>query len=156
MLDSFRENSLINVKMDESIVESDSAIEEQSEASGTPVLISDQSSMPPPPVPKKKGRPAGSQDKAPRKKPLVKVRIEPIMREAVITEPIATEPAPKVTPPPEHHSEIVPEIHEEPPSPMSLYKRFTRDAIHMRNFMKEQQREKAGETYVNKLHMMPV
>ena len=147
---------MINVKLDEPIVEPDSTLEEQGEASGATVDISDHSSMPPPSAPKKKGRPAGSQDKAPRKKPVVKVRIEPIIHEAVITEPITTEPAPRVTPA-EQHSEIVPEIHEEePPSPMSLYKRYTRDALHIQNYMKEQKREKAGQSYVNKLHMMPV
>ena len=74
------------------------------------------------PLPKKRGRPAGSKDKAPRQK-TVRVKVEPLVKEPAQQQ--QQEPAKPEEPKPEHESPkkpepiIEPEI-EEPPSPRSL------------------------------------
>jgi len=140
--------------MSEKIVEPTSnepAVVEQSEASNeTPA---EPEAIPPPAaVPKKKGRPAGSKDKAPRKK--VQVRIEPIVSQQpeqqtqTAVEEVRQEPPP---PPPEPVVEM-----EEPPSPKSMRIKHTREVLHWRGLELEEHKKKVGEKVFNSLHMMPV
>ena len=71
--------------------------------------------MPPPPVPKKKGRPAGARDKTPRK-PVVRVKIEPLAPEPQKEHPVEIEEAPKKSEP-QSKDHTPPKVRDIDPSP---------------------------------------
>ena len=111
----------------------------------------------PSPVPKKRGRPAGSKDRAPRaSKP--RVRSEPIPQQATeqAAEP-AAEPAaqavrdskPLPTPAP-----APPET--EPPSPRTLYRQTSQQLLTLRDLVNTQKTVLAADKYTTRLSNWPV
>ena len=91
---------------------------------------------------KKKGRPAGAKDKAPRKKKIVIV-------EDPIHVPVQMEPRRKTEEPPEV-PRPVPE--PEPPSPRTMYRAATRHVMHAQNQKIDARRTQIQQTYTQKLH----
>ena len=91
---------------------------------------------------KKKGRPAGAKDKAPRKKKIVIV-------EEPIHVPVPREPRRKTEEPPEV-PRPVPE--PEPPSPRTMYRAATRHVMHAQNQKIDARRTQIQQTYTQKLH----
>ena len=90
---------------------------------------------------KKKGRPAGAKDKAPRKKNIVIV-------EEPIHVPVPREPRQKKEDTPE-----VPKAPEpEPPSPRTIYRAATRHVMHAQNQKIDARRTQIQQTYTQKLH----
>ena len=79
---------------------------------------------PPDPEPKKRGRPHGAKDIVKRtRKPVVKLRVEPVVREPPATEPVATLPKePRVQPQAPMPAPITFEA-PEPESPRTLFRR---------------------------------
>ena len=93
---------------------------------------------------KKKGRPAGAKDKAPRKKKIVIV-------EEPIHVPVPREPRQKAAEPPEVPRPVpVPE--PEPPSPRTIYRAATRHVMHAQNQKIDARRTQIQQTYTQKLH----
>ena len=92
---------------------------------------------------KKKGRPAGAKDKAPRKKKIVIV-------EEPIHVPVPREPRPKAAEPPEVPR--APEPQPEPPSPRTIYRAATRHVMHAENQKIDARRTQIQQTYTQKLH----
>ena len=107
-------------------------------------------------APKKKGRPAGAKDKAPRaKKPRV----------VVVEEPLEPPPKPQTQPPadlpaaPPRHIEkqtvqVAPEIHEppEPPSPRTVMREASRHILELKRLESSARRTHLGELYGSRLH----
>ena len=91
---------------------------------------------------KKKGRPAGAKDKAPRKKKIV-----------IVEEPLHVpprEPRRKAEEPPEV---LRAPVHEpEPPSPRTIYRAATRHVMHAQNQKIDARRTQIQQTYTQKLH----
>ena len=109
-----------------------------------------------PPAPKQKrspGRPVGAKDKAPRKKPVRKIVVEPLEPQSLGPEPKSVEPpsapvAAPVTPEPEPYQ-------PEPPSPGTL-KRYHRDALfHAERLEREEKRRRIQESIFSRLHVFP-
>ena len=92
---------------------------------------------------KKKGRPAGAKDKAPRKKKIVIV-------EEPIHVPVPREPRQKAVGPPEVPR--APEPQPEPPSPRTIYRAATRHVMHAQNQKIDARRTQIQQTYTQKLH----
>ena len=93
---------------------------------------------------KKKGRPAGAKDKAPRKKKIVIV-------EEPLHVPVPREPRQKTQEPPEVPMPVpVPE--PEPPSPRTMYRAATRHVMHAQNQKIDARRTQIQQTYTQKLH----
>jgi hypothetical protein len=89
-------------------------------------------------VPVKKGRPAGSKDKAPRKKTIVEQPLpgpEPVLPVA----PVATPPPPEP---------------EEQPSPRVLLRQAAENIVHLRQLTKAKHKTKLQEAYTAKLHSL--
>ena len=116
--------------------------------------VAEATSMPPP-APKKKGRPTGSKDAAPRtrRKP-VEVRIEPLEAPEPPPPPRASTPRParpeileKEAPPP-------PEI-EEPPSPRTMLRETSRHLMQLRNIVHQNKKSSMGDAYAQKLVKWP-
>ena len=97
--------------------------------------------------PKRRGRPAGSKDRAPRTK--LRVKVEPI------PQPEPTAPAPLVdlpdrsTPPERPPS-------PEPPSPRTLFRQTSAHLLNLRDVMNSQKRASAADRYTSRLHAWPV
>ena len=94
---------------------------------------------------KKKGRPAGAKDKAPRKKKIVIV-------EEPIHVPVPREPRRKTEEPPEVPRAPVPAPEPEPPSPRTMYRAATRHVMHAQNQKIDARRTQIQQTYTQKLH----
>ena len=91
---------------------------------------------------KKKGRPAGAKDKAPRKKKIV-----------IVEEPLHVpprEPRRKAEEPPEVPRAPVPE--PEPPSPRTIYRAATRHVMQAQHQKIDARRTQIQQTYIQKLH----
>ena len=91
---------------------------------------------------KKKGRPAGAKDKAPRKKKIV-----------IVEEPLHVpprEPRRKAEELPEVPRAPVPE--PEPPSPRTIYRAATRHVMHAQSQKIDARRTQIQQTYIQKLH----
>jgi len=112
-------------------------------------------------APKKKGRPAGAKDKAPRaKKPRVVVVEEPLESPAKTqTQPPASLPAA----PPRHIEthraggqtvQVAPEIHEPPapPSPRTVMREASRHILELKRLESSARRTHLGELYGSRLH----
>ena len=96
----------------------------------------------------KRGRPAGSKDKAPRRK----VRVEPITQEEEPPPPAAK---PKAAPPPvQEQPQRQPPSPERtpPPSPRTLYRQTSAHLVTLRDALRDQRRGKVAEQYTSKLH----
>ena len=107
-------------------------------------------------APKKKGRPAGAKDKAPRaKKPRVVVVEEPLespMRSAEASAP------PEIPSPPRHVEkqtvQVAPEIHEPPapPSPRTVMREASRHILELKRLESSARRTHLAELYGSRLH----
>ena len=100
----------------------------------------------------KRGRPAGSKDRAPRRK----VKVEPIPA------PVEEEPP---TPPPQPAAKpkaaqrVVRETRPpspEPASPRTLFRQTSEHLVNLRDVMNNQKRASAAERYTSRLHAWPV
>jgi len=115
-------------------------------------------------APKKKGRPAGAKDKAPRaKKPRVVVVEEPLEAPPVKTQsaggqtessqpPAILPAAPLETPRAAVH--VAPEIHEPPapPSPRTVMREASRHILELKRLESSARRTHLGELYGSRLH----
>jgi len=115
-------------------------------------------------APKKKGRPAGAKDKAPRaKKPRVVVVEEPLEAPPVKTQsaggqtessqpPASLPAAPLETPRTAVH--VAPEIHEPtaPPSPRTVMREASRHILELKRLESSARRTHLGELYGSRLH----
>ena len=113
-----------------------------------------------PPAPKKKGRPAGAKDKAPRaKKPRVVVVEEPLE----VPQKKTTESAPPDRPdaPASTHrtggqtAQVAPEIYEPsaPPSPRTVMREASRHILELKRLESSARRTHLGELYGSRLHI---
>jgi len=114
-----------------------------------------------PPALKKKGRPAGAKDKAPRtKKPRVVVVEEPLESQ---TRSTATSAPPDIPAPPMHvethraggqTAQVPPEIHEPPapPSPRTVMHEASRHILELKRLESSARRTHLGELYGSRLH----
>ena len=105
-------------------------------------------------APKKKGRPAGAKDKAPRaKKPRVVVVEEPleapVRKQTVSSQPPADLPAAPLETP-----RAAPEIHEPPapPSPRTVLREASRHILELKRLESSARRTHLGELYAGRLH----
>jgi hypothetical protein len=110
-------------------------------------------------APKKKGRPAGAKDKAPRaKKPRVVVVEEPLEAPPVKKQTESSQPpailpaAPLETPRAAVH--VAPEIHEPPapPSPRTVMREASRHILELKRLESSARRTHLGELYGSRLH----
>ena len=106
-------------------------------------------------APKKKGRPAGAKDKAPRaKKPRVVVVEEPLEAPPVKTQtqpPADLPAAPLETPRAGRTVQVAPEIHE-PPSPRTVMREASRHILELKRLESSARRTYLGELYGSRLH----
>jgi hypothetical protein len=114
----------------------------------------------PAPEPKKRGRPKGSPDKAPRKKKTV-IIVEPVSPEIEEAAPAPTppEPTPKARP-----AKRAPEIEEglasveqvrEQHSPRSLYREAARHVLYSRGQQLDERRNTLRQMFASKLVAWP-
>ena len=105
---------------------------------------------------KKKGRPAGAKDKAPRaKKPRVVVVEEPVESQTRS----AAKAAPRDIPAPTKHVEkqnvnVAPEVHEPyaPPSPRRILQEASRSILELKRLESSARRTHLGEMFGSRLH----
>ena len=109
-------------------------------------------------APKKKGRPAGAKDKAPRaKKPRVVVVEEPLEAPPVKKQTESSQPpadlpaAPLETPRAGRTVQVAPEIHE-PPSPRTVMREASRHILELKRLESSARRTHLGELYGSRLH----
>ena len=106
------------------------------------------------PETRKRGRPAGSKDRVPRRK----IKIEPFPEPVEMTPPRATSAPPKAPPkaPPRALPKEVPAPTRErtpsPPTPRTLYRQTSEHLINLRDIMNQQKRTAAAERYTSNLH----
>ena len=99
----------------------------------------------PQPEPKKRGRPAGAKDKAPRKK--IKIVAEPL---APPEEPVPSE-ASEEPAQPSQSSQPTPEPVPEPPSPRTLHRQAAELILHLNNQRSEARRAQMRDMYTKNL-----
>ena len=111
-------------------------------------------------APKKKGRPAGAKDKAPRaKKPRVVVVEEPLEAPPVKKQTESSQPpailpaAPLETPRAGRTVQVAPEIHEPPapPSPRTVMREASRHILELKRLESSARRTHLGELYGSRL-----
>ena len=107
---------------------------EQAEQAEEPAL------EPAQPEPKKRGRPAGAQDKAPRKK--IKIVAEPLAP----PEDLSEEPEQ-----PSQPSQSQPEPVPQPPSPRTLHRQAAELILHLNNQRTEARRAQVRDMYTKNL-----
>ena len=104
---------------------------------------------------KKRGRPAGAKDRAPRKKKKVTIVEEPLEALPPPPEPETpkprTNPAPKAIPRLDVSFEAPAEI-EEPPSPRSVLRSASMNILQLRELTKRAKKSHLEELYTKKLH----
>ena len=113
----------------------------------------------PAPTPKR-GRPAGSKDKAPRRK----VRVEPIPQEEELQPTPAAKPKAAPPPPaPRQQAALAAPVRERqqcqpsperspPPSPRTMYRQTSAHLVSLRDMTHNQRRSKVAEQYTHNLH----
>jgi hypothetical protein len=97
----------------------------------------------PQPEPKKRGRPAGAKDKAPRKK--IKIVAEPL---APPEEPVPSEASEE---PAQPSQSSAPEPVPEPPSPRTLHRQAAELILHLNNQRSEARRAQMRDMYTKNL-----
>ena len=110
-------------------------------------------------APKKKGRPAGAKDKAPRaKKPRVVVVEEPLEAPVKKQTESSQPPADLPAAPPRHIEkqtvQVAPEIQEPPapPSPRTVMREASRHILELKRLESSARRTHLGELYGSRLH----
>ena len=139
------------------VVENSTTNPEKSET--IPPTIAQESIEAPAP---KRGRPAGSKDRAPRRK----VKVEPISAPVEEERQQAALAAPPPTPPPQPTAKpkVAPQRvareprppSPEPPSPRTLYRETSAHLLNLRDMMNTQKRASAVERYTSRLHAWPI
>ena len=144
--------------MDEPIVETSDAVVAKTEDT-PPVVVAPEVPKPEPVAvePKKKGRPAGAKDKAPRKKAIVIVE-EPVEVEAPVAKPVAkakavAKPVPKAVSYSEPVQDVEP-VEEEPPSPRTMMRAASQNILHLRNLSDRARKTYLQESYTKRLHVL--
>ena len=138
------------LKMDEQLPENSEAI-----VADTGAEISEN----PAPEPKKRGRPKGSPDKAPRKKKTV-IIVEPISSEIEEAAPAPTPPEPTKARPAKRAPEIeeglasVEQVREQH-SPRSLYREAARHVLYSRGQQLDERRNTLRQMFASKLVAWP-
>jgi hypothetical protein len=101
--------------------------------------------LPPPAVPKKKGRPVGAKDRQPRTRRPVTVRVEPIVEAPRVdtSRPAREEPA------------LAPEP-EDPPTPRTQYRETSKRLVHLRGLIHEGRRSAVESAFTAKLASWPL
>ena len=130
------------------IVENSTKIPEKAETI-TPTIAQETIETPAP----KKGRPAGSKDRAPRRK----VKVEPIP--APVEEEPPTPPPQPVAKPKVAPQRVVREPRPpspKPPSPRTLYRQTSEHLLNLRDLMNNQKRASVVERYTSRLHDWPI
>lgn len=118
-------------------------------------------SMPPPEVPKRKGRPPGSKDTVKRvRKAPVSVRIDPIT--PAEPEPRAATPrpkeeaAPRSEPPPVVEPPVQRvEVEEPPPTPRSMLRAASRHFVALKSLVQDSRKTELRNMYTHKLTAWP-
>ena len=138
--------------MDEAIVEKMEPVVEKTEETApetAPVVVDT-----PLADAKKKGRPAGAKDKAPRKKKptiveeqIVSEAPAPITR-SVVEKPVRMESRPPLPPP------STPEFVEEPPSPRTMMREASRNILQLRTLTDMARKTYLHESYTKRLHTL--
>ena len=107
----------------------------------------------------KRGRPAGSKDRAPRRK----VKVEPIpapVEEERQQAALAAQPPPQPVAKPKVAPQRVAREPRppspEPPSPRTLYRQTSAHLLNLRDMMHSQKRAAAVERYTSNLHTWPI
>ena len=139
--------------------ESATILENTAEEPKTPENPPPQPENPPQPEPpaqsetSKRGRPAGSKDRVPRRK----IKIEPFPEPVEMTPPRATSAPPKAppkAPPRALPKEVLAPPRERtpsPPTPRTLYRQTSEHLINLRDIMNQQKRTAAAERYTSNL-----
>jgi hypothetical protein len=107
------------------------------------------------PAPKRKGRPAGSKDKAPRRKAPA-VRIEPLEVSEPPSNPEPHVDTPRPTPNPTLPVEEPEPIIQEPPDPRKKLRESSLDTIHWSKQVREQKLKQCADMYTKNLIVWPV
>ena len=100
------------------------------------------------PEPKRRGRPAGANDRAPRKK-TIKIVVEPLAQPEEPREDPAQEPAQPSQP--SQPSQPQPVQAPEPPSPRTLHRQAAELILHMNNQRNEARRANLRDMYTKNL-----
>ena len=110
-------------------------------------------------APKKKGRPAGAKDKAPRaKKPRVVVVEEPletpVKTQSARGQTVSSQPPADLPAAPLETPRAAPEIHEPPapPSPRTVMREASRHILELKRLESSARRTHLGELYGSRLH----
>ena len=113
--------------------------------------------------PKKKGRPAGAKDKAPRKKTKIAIIEEPLCAPTPEPEPVE-EPKPRAKPAPKarQQADPLPKLHvsfdeppvEEPPSPRTIMRSASINILQLRELTEKAKKTHLQDMYTRKLHRL--
>ena len=113
--------------------------------------------------PKKKGRPAGAKDKAPRKKTKIAIIEEPLRAPTPEPEPVE-EPKPRAKPAPKarQQADPLPKLHvsfdeppaEEPPSPRTIMRSASINILQLRELTEKAKKTHLQDMYTRKLHRL--
>ena len=104
--------------------------------------------------PKRRGRPAGAKDRAPRKSRVIDVDIPDTSAPAPAPAPVpapATAPAAAPAPAPAP----VPEPEPEPLTPRRLYRETAAHLVHLKQMIQSDKRKTIAKAYTNKLITLP-
>ena len=110
---------------------------------------------------RKRGRPAGSKDRVPRRKIKIEPFPEPVTppsrQQAALAAPATSAPpkAPPAAPPKALPKEVPAPPREQtpsPPTPRTLYRQTSEHLINLRDIMNQQKRTAAAERYTANLH----
>ena len=108
--------------------------------------------------PKRRGRPAGAKDKAPRRLRVVELDVQvPGSSSASVLVPVQPEVVPEAQlaqePSPEPFPEPLPE--PEPLTPRRLYRETSARLVHLKQMIKSDKRQAIAEAYTKKLISLP-
>jgi hypothetical protein len=113
-----------------------------------PELIKEAADAPRKSEPKRRGRPTGSKDTAPRKKKVV-IRSEPI----VVHEPPKSDVPPQPPPPPQPPT---PEAEEDPPTPRTMLRETSKHLVHLRGLVHQGHKTEVASKYTSRLVPWPL
>ncbi len=111
------------------------------------------------PAPKKRGRPAGAKDRAPRVKKAIVIVEEPLQAPPEPEKKVASPKKKRAPPPPASESEdessdtppVAHEMPEEPPSPRDMYKEASKMIFRLQNTKNDARRTRLQEQYTKGL-----
>ena len=154
---------------DDATAETQQAIQEQPDATSAAPAASGSSSEPPAqdappqgavasggdPAPKRKGRPNGAKDRAPRtRRPAVQVRVEPLVQSENVDNQMKPPEQPRI--PTAMPTESLPTPPPPPPSPRSMLRETARHMTTLRQMVDNERRVKVHEEFSSKLLTWPI